>query len=119
MLSEDGLVAALREVLEAPLGPGHASSRHVAATQRHPAPRGIIVGIGDDAAVWQPSRSHLSVITSDALIDGVHFMTAAMEASAIGHRALASNLSDIAAMGARPVLATVALGLTPATTERW
>jgi len=74
-----------------------------------------VLGIGDDAAAWQPSRSHLSVITSDALVDGVHFDSRAMPGRAIGHRALAANLSDIAAMGARPVLATVALGIAPDT----
>jgi thiamine-monophosphate kinase len=79
----------------------------------------VRIGIGDDAAAWQPSRSHLSVITTDALVDGVHFMSERMEAGAIGHRAMASNLSDIAAMGARPVLATVALGVGPATSEAW
>ena len=78
-----------------------------------PEPRPIVLGIGDDAAVWRPSRSHLSVITTDALIDGVHFASESMDAAAIGHRAMAANLSDIAAMGARPVLATVALGIPP------
>jgi thiamine-monophosphate kinase len=79
----------------------------------------LVVGIGDDAAVWQASRSHLSVITTDALVDGVHFRGEAMPARAIGHRAMASNLSDIAAMGARPVLATVALAVAPGTSEAW
>ena len=78
-----------------------------------------MLGIGDDAAVWQPSRSHLSVITTDALIDGVHFLSASMEARNVGHRAMASNLSDIAAMGARPVLATIALGVPLGTAEEW
>ena len=71
----------------------------------------IHVGIGDDAAVWQPSRSHRSVITTDALVEGVHFRTGTMTYADIGWRALAANLSDVAAMGARPVLATVALGI--------
>jgi thiamine-monophosphate kinase len=84
-----------------------------------PAPRRIRLGIGDDAAAWRPSRSHLSVIGSDALVDGVHFRSDAMEARAIGHRAMAANLSDIAAMGACPVLATVALGVGPAAGEDW
>jgi len=84
-----------------------------------PGPRKIVLGIGDDAAVWQPSRSHLSVITTDALVDGVHFLSGSMDARAIGHRAMASNLSDIAAMGARPVLVTLALGLGPETSEGW
>ena len=72
-----------------------------------------MLGIGDDAAAWKPSGSHLSVITSDALVDGVHFRSGRMSALQIGHRAMAANLSDVAAMGARPVLATVALGVPP------
>lgn len=71
----------------------------------------VKLGIGDDAAAWRPSRSNLSVITTDALIEDVHFTRARFSFAEIGHRALASNLSDIAAMGARPVLATVALGV--------
>ncbi len=53
------------------------------------------------------------MITTDALVDGTHFRSTSMAAAAIGHRAMAANLSDVAAMGARPVLATVALGLAP------
>jgi thiamine-monophosphate kinase len=83
------------------------------------APHKLLVGIGDDAAVWQPSRSHRSVITTDALVEGVHFTLAAMPARDVGYRALASNLSDIAAMGATPVLATIALSLGPATDAAW
>ncbi len=79
----------------------------------------LLVGIGDDAAVWQPSRSNRSVITTDALVEGVHFSRALMSPDEVGHRALAANLSDIAAMGARPVLATVALGFPPATEPDW
>lgn len=71
------------------------------------------MGIGDDAAAWKPSRSHLSVITCDALIEDIHFTRAAFSFEEIGYRALASNLSDIAAMGAQPILATVALGIGP------
>jgi thiamine-monophosphate kinase len=105
-LTEDGLVAALRAIVEAP------------ALASGPTAR-IVLGIGDDAAVWQPSRSHLSVVTTDALVDGVHFDSARMPARSIGARAMAANLSDIAAMGARPVLATVALGVAPGTDEGW
>lgn len=61
--------------------------------------------------MWQPSRSHRSVVTTDALIENVHFRRESSTLEAIGRRAMAVNLSDIAAMGARPVLATVALGL--------
>jgi len=79
----------------------------------------ILVGIGDDAAVWQPSRTNRSVITTDALVEGVHFDRALMSARDAGWRALASNLSDAAAMGARPVLATIALGFPPDTDPEW
>lgn len=105
-MTEDSLVAALREIVEAPTG-GSAGARE------------IVLGIGDDAAAWQPSRSHLAVITTDALVDGVHFLSESMDAVHVGHRAMAANLSDIAAMGARPVLATIALGVPRETPEAW
>jgi thiamine-monophosphate kinase len=69
--------------------------------------------------VWRPSRSNLSVISTDALVENVHFRLGAMRARDIGQRALAANLSDIAAMGARPVLATIALGVSPQTDAAW
>jgi thiamine-monophosphate kinase len=71
----------------------------------------ILLGIGDDAAVWQPSRSHRSVISTDMLVEGVHFSRTTMSLEDAGWRAMAAALSDLAAMGARPVLATVALGV--------
>ncbi|MGR4065940.1 MAG: thiamine-phosphate kinase [Vulcanimicrobiaceae bacterium] len=80
-----------------------------------PAAKRVLLGIGDDAAVWQPSRSHRSLITTDALVEGVHF-TRELSLHDIGFRAMAANISDLAAMGARPVLATVALGLREGTT---
>ncbi len=82
-------------------------------------PRRLVVGIGDDAAVWKAPRSHLSVITTDALVDGVHFRLESTTPRALGHKALAVNLSDIAAMGAAPVLAVVALGITDVVDEDW
>jgi thiamine-monophosphate kinase len=100
-VTEDELIAQIRERLRA------------AGDDR------LFVGIGDDAAVWQPSRSNRSVITTDALVEGVHFTRATMSAYDAGWRALASNLSDVAAMGARPVLATIALGFPPGTDPAW
>jgi thiamine-monophosphate kinase len=66
----------------------------------------IAVGIGDDAAVLGDGL----VLASDMLVEGVHF-TRAQGAFAIGHRAAAANLSDMAAMGAEPVCLVAALGL--------
>jgi thiamine-monophosphate kinase len=70
---------------------------------------------GDDAALWQPSRSHRSAISSDMLVEGVDFTRETISLEDTGWRAMASNLSDLAAMGARPVLATIALGFPEAT----
>ncbi len=82
-------------------------------------PRKLVVGIGDDAAVWKAPRSHLSVVTTDMLVDGVHFRCASTTPRSLGHKALAVNLSDIAAMGAAPAIATVALGVTDRVDETW
>ena len=65
-------------------------------------PSWVVIGPGDDAAVIEPERGALDVLTTDAVIDGVHFDTAFVSPEAIGHRALAVNLSDLAAMGAMP-----------------
>src|SRR5271166_4836349 len=82
-------------------------------------PRKLRVGIGDDAAAWKVDSHHLSLLTTDMLLDGVHFRLAETTASALGHKALAQNLSDIAAMGGWPTVAVIALGLTPAVDETW
>jgi thiamine-monophosphate kinase len=66
------------------------------------APGWVALGLGDDAAALEPARNALEVITTDASVEGVHFDRAFTPASAIGHRALAMNLSDVAAMGADP-----------------
>jgi len=65
-------------------------------------PPWVLVGPGDDAAVIQPERGALDVLTTDALVEGVHFDRRFVPPDAIGHRALAVNLSDLAAMGAAP-----------------
>jgi thiamine-monophosphate kinase len=76
-----------------------------------PPPAWLLVGIGDDAAVVEPERNRVEVLSVDALVEGVHFERAFVPPHAIGHRALAVNLSDLAAMGAQPRLALVSLAL--------
>jgi thiamine-monophosphate kinase len=78
-----------------------------------PAPGWLLVGIGDDAAVVEPERNRLEVLSVDALVEGVHFDRAFVPPEAIGHRALAVNLSDLAAMGAAPRHALLSLVLPP------
>ncbi len=72
----------------------------------------LLHGAGDDAAVWAPAPGEISVITTDTLVDTIHFRLDWTDWASLGHKMLAVNLSDIAAMGAQPVLATVTLGLT-------
>lgn len=73
----------------------------------------VICGIGDDGAVVQTSAGTELVIVVDTLIEGVHFPVGA-DASDVGYRAVAVNLSDIAAMGARPRWMTLALTIASA-----
>ena len=75
------------------------------------APPWLLVGIGDDAAVVEPERNRVEVLTVDALVEGIHFDRAFVPPGAIGHRALAVNLSDLAAMGAAPRLALLSMAL--------
>ncbi|MGB3587985.1 MAG: thiamine-phosphate kinase [Tunicatimonas sp.] len=74
---------------------------------RHPA---TVLGIGDDAAIIQSSEEQL-VITSDMLLEGIHFDLAYMPLEHLGYKAVAVNISDIAAMNAIPKQITVNLGL--------
>lgn len=72
---------------------------------------GLIVGIGDDAAVVKPMRGRCTVLTTDAQVEGVHFERRFSTPAEIGARALAVNLSDLAAMGATPRWALLSLAL--------
>jgi thiamine-monophosphate kinase len=77
----------------------------------------VILGIGDDAAVVSvPSDSNLA-ITTDTLVEGTHFPSG-ITPHALGYRALAVNLSDLAAMGAVPVWASLSLSM-PAAAAEW
>jgi thiamine-monophosphate kinase len=79
-----------------------------------PSPEFVIIGIGDDAAVVAPERNSLEVLTTDCLVEGVHFDRTFVGAADVGHKALAVNLSDLAAMGAAPRVALLSLVLPPA-----
>ena len=80
-------------------------------TARLPRPSWLTVPPGDDAAVMEPEPRTLEVVTTDALVEGVHFDRRWCSAADIGHKALAVNLSDLAAMGARPRAALLSLVL--------
>jgi thiamine-monophosphate kinase len=72
---------------------------------------GIRLGIGDDCALLAPRRGGELAVTTDLSIAGQHFRLDWHQPEAVGHRVLARGLSDLAAMGARPVAAFLSLGL--------
>ena len=76
-----------------------------------------LLGVGDDCALLAPPAGEALAISTDMLVEGRHFFASA-DAEALGHKALAVNLSDLAAMGARPLGFTLALAL-PAVNEAW
>jgi len=80
-------------------------------------PAAVVLGVGDDCALLQPTPGHHLAISTDMLVEGRHFFAGA-EPEALGHKALAVNLSDLAAMGARPLGFTLALAL-PAADDAW
>jgi len=78
---------------------------------------GVVVGVGDDGAVLQPEPGREIVTVVDAVVAGVHFPVD-IDPADLGYRAVAVNLSDIAAMGARPRWMTLSLTL-PAADPDW
>jgi thiamine-monophosphate kinase len=77
------------------------------------------VGIGDDAALVEPRRGCEIILTTDLSIEGVHFLPQVHPARAVGHRALARSLSDVAAMGGTPRYALISLAISRQTTQAW
>ena len=70
----------------------------------------LIVGTGDDAAAWQ-SNSHIQLATTDTMVQDIHFDLSLITWEELGYKAMAANLSDIAAMGGIPEYALVSLAL--------
>jgi thiamine-monophosphate kinase len=90
---EDALVRAIRGLTGAEAGPG------------------VRIGIGDDCAILEPRSGGALLATTDLLVEDIHFRRRWAEPADIGWKAIAVNLSDIAAMGGRPRWALVALAL--------
>ena len=86
---------------------------------QRPAPSGgaVALGVGDDCALLQPAPGTQLAISCDMLVEGRHFF-ADVDPEALGHKALAVNLSDLAACGARPLGCTLALAL-PQADDAW
>jgi thiamine-monophosphate kinase len=81
--------------------------------------RGVALGIGDDCAILRPPRGHEVLVTTDFTLEGKHFRRDWHTPESAGHRTLARGLSDLAAMGARPLAAFLSLGLPRRTPSAW
>jgi thiamine-monophosphate kinase len=79
------------------------------AAERAGSGRDVVLGIGDDAALLRPRPGEDVVVTTDAFVEDVHFRWRSEAPRTVGRRALVANLSDLAAMGARPLGFTFAL----------
>ncbi|WP_199608964.1 thiamine-phosphate kinase [Flocculibacter collagenilyticus] len=86
-------------------------------TNRGASRKDVVLRAGDDAAVVKVAAGNQVVITTDMLCENVHFFSST-PARAIGHRAVAANLSDLAAMGATPAWISMALSI-PSVDEEW
>jgi len=80
-------------------------------------PHDVVLGVGDDGALLRPEPGHELAVSTDMLVQDLHFF-ARVDAAALGHKALAVNLSDLAAMGARPLGFTLAIAL-PEADDAW
>jgi thiamine-monophosphate kinase len=79
---------------------------------------GVVLGVGDDAALVEMG-SHLGILTTDMLVEGVHFDRETVSANDLGYKALAVNVSDVAAMGGSPRYGMVSLGLPEEVEASW
>lgn len=79
---------------------------------------GVVVGVGDDAAVVEPGE-HQLVLSADPLVEGVHFRLDTTSAHNLGHKALSVNISDLGAMGASPRYALVCIAVPRETEPSW
>lgn len=105
MTSERDLIAAI--------------ARRAAPTGPDTGPPGLLQGIGDDGAIWRPTPGTDSLITTDTMVEGVHFDRRWHPPHLLGRKAVAVNVSDIAAMGGTPRFALLSLGLAGDEEQPW
>src|SRR5215475_1084581 len=79
----------------------------------------VRLGIGDDCAVLRPARGHEILITTDFTLENVHFRRSWHAPEIVGRRCLTRGLSDIAAMGGKPLAAFLSLALPAKLPQRW
>ena len=93
---------------------------HLRRLPRHSGSHSLVLGIGDDCAIFHPAGAREDLLfTTDLLLEDVHFRRDTHRAADVGHKALARGLSDIAAMGGEPRFCLVSLALAAWTDRRW
>jgi thiamine-monophosphate kinase len=80
--------------------------------------KSLVTGIGDDAAVYVPTPNQSQIICTDTLVEEIHFTNQTMSPYQIGYKALAVNISDIAAMGGRPLYYLVSIAIPSSWSEQ-
>lgn len=96
-----------------------AITRRAAAAAPGSHPAGLLQGIGDDCAIWRPTDATVSLVTTDTLVEGVHFDRSWHPPQLLGRKAVAVNMSDLAAMGGTPRFALLSLGLSGHEEPAW
>jgi thiamine-monophosphate kinase len=96
------------------LGESGLIDRIARAARKIPSGRGVVLGIGDDAALLRTGAGEDVVVSADTYVEDVHFRWRSESPRGVGRRVLVANLSDLAAMGARPLAFTLALAAPPA-----
>jgi len=91
----------------------------IASQQKGSEPENLILGIGDDCAVQRIADGRVSLLTTDTLIEGVHFDRRWHPEDLLGRKAVSVNVSDIAAMGGRPQFALLSLGVSCECDKKW
>jgi len=110
MRDESSIIALLGRTIPSYVGPARAA---------RPSSKNVMLGIGDDAAVVRPSPGRDWVLSTDSFVEGVHFLARLHPPQAVGYKALARAVSDLAAMGAAPRYFLLTLSLPPGRTGSW
>lgn len=91
----------------------------IAGQLKGPKQDNLVQGIGDDCAVYRIAQGRVSLLTTDTLVEGIHFDSSWHPADLLGRKAASVNISDIAAMGGSPQFALLSLGISHACTQEW
>jgi len=89
------------------------------AAQAESSRASLLSGIGDDAALWSPSRGYETILTCDWFLEGTHFLRDKHPADAVGWKCLSRAVSDVAAMGGVPRCFLLSLALPSTHTGFW